>query len=299
MRGLSKRFVDELKSGFLQPVLELVQGDPILCLEIRENYINIYYRGGNILKITESGNAFDTSFDRKYLDENVTRVPMNLPLKLWSKSDVMAWIEAIPFLKHEMDLWFGKHPKNEREFQQMMLRENNFRNSAARGTDYFICDIEYANRKGKFDLVAVHWPSTNRKRNTGLCLAFIEMKYGYKALKGSAGLAKHIQDIDEFLSDDERVSNIKAEMINVFNQKLELGLIDCGKSIESLNNDGPECIIALAEHNPNSSILKKELDQLPPCTNVELRFAVSTFMGYGLYDENIYTLDDFKKRFLD
>lgn len=270
-----------------------------MCLEIRENYINIYYRGGNILKITESGNAFDTSFDRKYLDENVTRVPMNLPLKLWSKSDVMAWIEAIPFLKHEMDLWFGKHPKNEREFQQMMLRENNFRNSAARGTDYFICDIEYANRKGKFDLVAVHWPSTNRKRNTGLCLAFIEMKYGYKALKGSAGLAKHIQDIDEFLSDDERVSNIKAEMINVFNQKLELGLIDCGKSIESLNNDGPECIIALAEHNPNSSILKKELDQLPPCTNVELRFAVSTFMGYGLYDENIYTLDDFKKRFLD
>jgi len=213
----------------------------------------------------------------------------------------MAWTEAIPFLKHEMDLWFGKHPKNERECQQLMLRENNFKNSAARGTDYFICDIEYANRKskGQFDLMAVHWPSIDRKRNTGLRLAFIEMKYGYKALKGSAGLAKHIQDIDEFLSDNERVSNIKAEMINVFNQKLELELIDCGKSIEGLSNDKPECIIALAEHNPNSSILKKELDQLPPCTNAELRFAVSSFMGYGLYDKNIYTLDDFKKRFVD
>jgi hypothetical protein len=263
--------------------------------------VNIYYRGGNILKITEKGDAFDIDFDRNYLDEDVTKIPMNLPLKLRAESDVMAWIEAIPFMKHEMDLWFGKHRKNERECQQLMLRENNFKNSAARGTDYFICDIEYADRgrKGQFDLVAVHWPSTDRKRNTGLRLAFIEMKYGYKALKGSAGLAKHIQDIDEFLCDEERVTNIKAEMINVFNQKLDLGLIDCGKSIESLSNDKPECVIALAEHNPNSSILRKELERLPCCANAELRFAVSSFMGYGLYDEQIYTLDGFKKRFLD
>jgi formylglycine-generating enzyme required for sulfatase activity len=39
-----------------------------------------------------------------------------------------------------MDLWFGNHPKNERECQQLMLWENNIGNSA-KSTDYFICDM--------------------------------------------------------------------------------------------------------------------------------------------------------------
>jgi len=31
---------------------EGVLADRSLCLEIRENYINIYYRGGNLLKLS-------------------------------------------------------------------------------------------------------------------------------------------------------------------------------------------------------------------------------------------------------
>ena len=300
MRGLSRRFIDELKSGFLEPVLGLVLGDPTLCLEIRGNYINIYYRGGNILKLTEKVNVFDASFDWKYLNEDVTRVPINLPLKLWAKSDVMAWIEAIPFLKHEMDLWFGKHPKDEREFQQLMVRENNFGNSA-KSTDYFICDIEYANEKRRFDLIAVRWPSTSadRKNNTGLGFAFIEMKYLDKAMSGEAGLPDHIEDINDFLQERANLTSLKDEMKQVFNQKRELGLINNEMPIESFSDDEPEYILALANHDPDSSILKRELAKLPICPHAELKFAVSSFMGYGLFREHIYTLDDFKKRFLD
>ena len=51
------------------------------------------------------------------------------------------------FLKYEMDLWFGNHPKNERECQQLMLWENNIGNSA-KSTDYFICDM--AGNSGSF-----------------------------------------------------------------------------------------------------------------------------------------------------
>ena len=46
-----------LKSGLLQPVWNLVKLDSTICLEIRKNYVNIYYRGGNILKIKEYKNA--------------------------------------------------------------------------------------------------------------------------------------------------------------------------------------------------------------------------------------------------
>jgi len=299
MRGLSRGFIDELKSGFLQPVLELVKRDFTLCLEIRKNYINIYYRGGNILKIAEKGHVFDASFDRKYLDEKQTRVRKG-PTKLGTTNDVMAWIDEVPFLKHEMDLWFRKHPKDEREFQQLMVRENNFGNSA-KSTDYFICDIEYAEGKKRFDLIAVHWPSTSvdRKNNTGLGLAFIEMKYLDKAMAWKTGLLEHIQGINEFLGDRANLINIKDEMKQVFNQKRELGLINNEMPIESFSEDEPEYILALANHDPESSILKRELAERPACPHAELRFVVSSFMGYGLYQEHIYTFDDFKRRFLD
>lgn len=300
MRSLSKTFISMLKSGLLQPVLNLVKLDFTLCLEIRENYVNIYYRGGNILKIEERGDSFNASFDRKYLVEDSTRVPKRLPVLLAASDDVKKWIHVMPFLKHEMDLWFGKHPKDEREFQQLMLRENNFGKSA-KSTDYFICDIEYANPNGRFDLIAVRWPSAaaERKNNKSLGLAFIEMKYLDNALAGKAGLKKHIEDVNDFLGNRNNLADIKDEMEEVFNQKWELGLINNEKPIESFSDNKPEYILSLVNHDPASSILKRELKVLPPCSHMDLKVAVSNFMGYGLYDESIYTLDAFLRQFGD
>lgn len=299
MRSLSQNFVDILKSGFLKPLLDLIIIDSTLCLEIRENYINIYYRGGNIIKIEEKQEAFKASFDRKYLNKDLTKVP-ELSGVLNDIVDVEVWIDAIPSLKHEMDLWFGKHPKNERECQQLMLRENNF-GTSAKSTDYFICDIEYANPNGRFDIVAVHWPSSSaeRKNNSQLDLAFIEMKFLDNALAGNAGLKRHVEDIEKFLGKCENLSNIKNEMKAVFNQKIELGLIDNQNPIESFSDNKPEYILALINHDPASSVLKRELQDLPPLTQAELKFAVSNFLGYGLYDQCIYDLDDFLKQFKD
>ncbi len=50
-RGLYKEFMADLESGFLKELLELVKNDYTLDLQIRENYINIYYRSGNILRV--------------------------------------------------------------------------------------------------------------------------------------------------------------------------------------------------------------------------------------------------------
>ena len=300
MRGLTNQFVKELKSGLLEPILRLVEHDTTLGIEIRENYINVYYRGGNLLRIEEKGEAFKLWFDRNYLDEGTTRVGGDLPGVLGGGEDVARWMDVIPFLKHEMDLWFGRHPKNEREFQQLLLWENNVGDSA-KGTDYFICDIEYANPEGRFDLVAVHWPSSAaaRRSNAGLGLAFIEMKYMDKALRGKAGLRQHVEDMNSFLGAEDNLSNRREEMKRVFNQKLELGLIRNQKPIGSFDDDKPEYILVLANHDPGSSILKAELQSLPACPNLKLRFAVSSFMGYGLYNQNIFGLDVFLKRFSD
>jgi len=46
MRGLSKKFMNDLNEGILTPLRRRVLADRSLCLEIREDYVNIYYREG-------------------------------------------------------------------------------------------------------------------------------------------------------------------------------------------------------------------------------------------------------------
>lgn len=303
-RGISQQFISTLQSNNglgLNRVLHLVKNDTTLCLEIRKGYINIYYRGGNLMKLTEDNGCFTAHFDAKYISKSSssTKVP---PAVLLTYGDVTQWIEGIPLLKHEMDRWFGKSPKNEREFQQLLARENNFKGTA-KGTDYFICDIEYASREGRFDLIAAYWPSSRaeRKKKEDIGLALIEMKYMDKALTGSSGIIKHINDMINYCnSSPNRLASLKDEMKIVFNQKQELGLIDNQNKIVSFSDRKPEYIFVLANHDPDSKILYEELRQVAAMNNnlpFDLKFAAANFMGYGLYKQNLYELNEFMKIF--
>ncbi|KJS88666.1 MAG: hypothetical protein JM58_00615 [Peptococcaceae bacterium BICA1-8] len=296
-RGLSDKFMYELKFGLLFPFLNLVIVDSTICLEIREESINLYYRGGNILRIKNNKGNFFAFFDRGYLDEATTNVPV-LPEELNNPAKVDQWIKCIPHIKHEMDLWFTKSPKSERAAQQITVQENNLSDSAT-GTDYFICDIEYANKNGRFDMIAVHWSSSSssRKNDKDIGLSFIEMKYMDKALSGPSGLAQHIFDINNFLTNPRNLIDLKEEMKTVFNQKLELGLIRNQKRIVSFNDKKPEIIIAIANHDPDSTILKDVMLNLQSNPLAEVKFAVSNFMGYGLYQDSLYTVDQFLNKF--
>ena len=49
-RAISSKFMCDLMDGFLLPLTEQVRNDDTLMLALRGSYINIYYRGGSILK---------------------------------------------------------------------------------------------------------------------------------------------------------------------------------------------------------------------------------------------------------
>lgn len=130
----------------------------------------------------------------------------------------------------------GSHPsKNEREFQQIFVRDNNC-GSIARSTDYYICDSEYnigaEKNPGKpCDMIAVHWPSeqAERKRPDDRRLVIPEVKHGDRALVGKAGLHAHIKGVNSYLSTPGDVKRLKEDMVAVFNQKRKLKLIKCQK----------------------------------------------------------------------
>ena len=128
------------------------------------------------------------------------------------------------------------------------------------------------------------------------------MKYLDGDLRGKAGIIEHIQDMKNYLDPaNNNLVLLKDEMKQVFNQKQALGLLDNQKQIEKFNDRKPEYIFVLTNHDPDSKILYDELQKVKK--NIandlpfDLKFATSNFMGYGLYKQNIYGLDDFIKLF--
>lgn len=297
-RGLSDDFLRELESGLLHPVLERVRGDDTLALEIRDDYVNLYYRGGNLSRISRAPKGgFSVAFDDNYF-KGITTTKPKVPRRFGTTRDVDAWLSAVPELKQVMDLWFAAHPRDEKEVQQRIARVNN-RGKVATGTDYFVCDFEYQSPKGRFDLIGVRWPSKGhlRKNGRGLTLAFIEVKYGDGALGGKAGLDAHLRDVQRFVTTPGNLEGIAEEMRTVFNQKRRLGLIDSKKDIESFDLDRVELMFVLANHDPESRILKREVIRFRSVPQVEVTFATSNFMGYGLYLDGIFPLEGFLERF--
>ena len=53
MRGLDQEFINDLLIGDLKPIWYSIKSDQRFRLEIRGNYVNIYYRGGNALRISK------------------------------------------------------------------------------------------------------------------------------------------------------------------------------------------------------------------------------------------------------
>src|SRR5262245_13665291 len=102
-RGLSLEFMDSLRIGLLSPVLERVRGDRSLCLELRRDYFNIYYRGGNLMKVSQTDGAYAAMFDPKYFKGSQAPFP-KLPTRLRDPADVSHWVSMLPSLKDAMDL---------------------------------------------------------------------------------------------------------------------------------------------------------------------------------------------------
>jgi len=306
MRKLSESFMNDLmnENGVLHTILERVRGDDTLMLAIREDYINIYYRGGNLLRIEKKGEgAYQTFFDDEY---NKSGKEMALPpTTVRSQDEAKKWIEKFPQLKETMDIYFSIHKKPEREFQQLVVRENNH-STISNETEYFISDIEFADPdlSACFDILAIRWLASDRKKGSKCRATLMEMKYGDSALDGDAGLLKHLRDIRKLVDDDKKYKSLLETMESQFNQLDELGLLNfnrCsnGTKVKLDASDPPEVVFLLANHNPRSTKLSLILNDLDDLTHEEnkpfdLRFFVSSCAGYGLHSDCMLTLTQFK-----
>lgn len=286
-RQIDKKMLNAFLYGELHPLLETVKKDDTLDLELRGDSVNIYYRGGSLFKITEKQGKYTVFFNKKYCvtDSSV----------LEEYPDVKVAVDNMPFYKQAMDWWFHEHPKYEREFQQVIARENNNLGNISRGTDYYIVDIEYANKvnaadkSARFDMVALKWLSdgATRKDVQKVSLALVEVKFGNGALQGKAGVSDHLKDFHHFLSDQSFLKEFCEDMSVVFAQKCQLGLVDGLQEKQfkvNISCENPEVIFIFANHDSDSKILDNILlcNELKNCSFPVL-IAKAASMGYCLY----------------
>lgn len=293
------------KGGVLQSILHRVKLDHTLMLSIRQDYINIYYRGGNLLRVKEQGNSsYSAFFDHNY---NKLGVPVpGLPNALNNQNEARVWVNSFQILKEIMDFYFSEYSKPEREFQQLVARENNF-STISNQSEYFISDIEFADSGlgARFDMLAIRWLASQRKKGNKCKAVFIEMKYADGALDGSAGLLKHLKDIDDFIANSSHYKDLLIGMENQFAQLDQLGLLKFNKGKSNakvaLNyRDKPEVIFILANHNPRSTKLNvilsdPQIDAYNQSQRFDLSFYVSSFAGYALHADCMLTLPQFRE----
>ena len=308
MRKLSNRFMNDLtnENGQLHPLLEKAQKDHTLLIAIRKNYINIYYRGGNILKLSEHNkNFYQAEFDKNY--GKFGQVAPILPSTISNRREAEIWAESIPKLKVIMDEYFAVNKKSEREYQQLVTHENNL-SSFSNESEYFITDIEYSPPGSwmRLDMLAIYWPASSKRKSTEYCRpAIIELKYGASSIKsGKSGLVKHLKDIEALIKDKRSYNDLIQSMEFQFDQLNQLGLVKFNKSknykVMKINDQKPEVILILANYNPRSQQLFHVLNDPEFYTYskspiFDLKFFIASFSGYGLHSQCMFTLDEFLK----
>jgi len=245
-RGIHhKGFLESLKNGNLKQMLIVINNDNDFDVQIRNNYLNIYYNGGNIAKVnSENSIQFDMFYFYLDMKNNPTKVikkDVEVVRNLKSKRDLLIskfkernYKGYFTDAKEIMDKWLMKNPKPERMEQHKLSTDNQYNQS-----DYTIIDLEYRvstksdfactyipkgkdkPKKPQFDIIAIN-------KHGKLCV--IELKKGTGALGNTSGLKEHWDCYQQSIGCNYQ--SFMNEMKKLLEQKQAFNLIDKQVKIE-------------------------------------------------------------------
>ena len=270
MRKLSDSFMKKFQ-GEWKPLLDYILSDSKLDLQIRDNYINVYYQGGNILKINPRSFYFDEFYFYKDCAKK-RKTPLqeesksgnvkakNIIAELVDKRDCL----LSPLQSHQLDKsvaaeYFQKAKKIMRDWEKTLNEQLGISHAEKqeqqqialanrKNTDYVVLDLEYAvstdssfkyngsvedKKKPRFDIIAIHKGQ----------IIVIELKKGLNALERKSGIVDHIDSYECTIGRDNLGDFLK-EMKELLKQKKDLGILD--KSLE-ITNESPKFVFAFAD----------------------------------------------------
>ena len=299
------------KDGLLLPLLEIVRSDKDLVLEIRNNYFNIYYKGGNMLKV-ESPNSIQ--FDHNYF-KGYKRPKFESDEKEKARKELKKKMLAVlkkernygDFVRKMKDLmdnyWIWL-----KEVKGKSLKEKDVQHSLCINNteefEYTIIDVEFqvsteaeykyqkptrpkgrfvASKKisPRFDIVAV--------RNSDHRLCVIELKSGVNSLYSKSGIGDHADSYEGTIG--RMPQSFKDEIKGIINDKKFLGLLSKNFIISDMD---PEFIYAYSfkskDKDRDGKLVSKE--QQKTLFLEEMKRMHCEQYRVMLLEENNYTLTD-------
>lgn len=164
-------------------ILQKVRTDPDLFLGIRNNYVNIYYLGASLAKISYIRNDFHFSIANKYLPSYAPNQKLVYDTS-YTEAKLIDDIDKIKgkIYDFQYQIQNGKNEKYEKIVQQKLIQRNN----QNQDSKWFCVDMEYNMQRknknqpnfGRFDIVAFTKTKPHR-------IALIELKYRCNAYGGN------------------------------------------------------------------------------------------------------------------
>lgn len=301
-RSLGPGLLTDLLCGNLYPLLQMVHEDTTLDMQLRGEGVSIYYRGGKLFEVISKKDRYEIKYNAAYWydGDDIDKKYANL----LENPSIQECVEYKSLYKDQMDYHISKFndPSAEAQVQQRIVLENNTLGKMGDKTgDYYILDTEYVfqnpytGNTGKFDAVALRWPTYTRRNHKDIGISIIEIKNGDDAISGGAGIVKHIKDFCDFVSDSNRRRILCDDMQKVFHQKCELGLIP--RYTEHYQNDQSylitiddssiDMVFILANRNPMGSQVKREFSaicrELSEDDRNKIFISTASDMGYVLF----------------
>ncbi len=252
MRGLSPSFMAALQDGFLADLRHRVIADHDLDLHIRENYLNVYYKGNSLLKLTElPSGCYHVDIHEKFRGDCQLR-------DLNDHQTIQHLIAYVPLLKDRIAI-YGK-TSLEVEYEQLIIRANNL--EPRNNTEYFVIDRQYAVETERFDLIGLYWNRQQRRRNQEVPLCLMEVKFALN----SDIKEVHTQLTRYYEVVQRQAAKIAEEHERIFRQRLELGLykqtaerLAAMKTLRITRDVTHfQFILILVDYNPHSLLLDRE-----------------------------------------
>lgn len=290
--------------GALSELIRIVRSSPEYVLLIRDDYFNIYYRGGNVAKVSSLQCVeFDENYFRAHKnkeDEEWTRIreKVKSTKALFKHGRFQEYLDiVIPAMENYFSL--GLKGDEEKECQHQLCLQNTFESKS----DYTILDLEYEvsvrspfaycgkRRVGKnndslpqprFDIVAV------RKSDGKICI--MELKKGTKALRRKSGIGEHAESFENSVGHSpDTMKTFADEMRGILSQMQAMKLIS---NEVSINSDEVEYMFVMQEKDNDPAP-----DQFVEFTNAfmeELRM-INLDPKYGIIKLG---RDDFQLKFI-
>ena len=263
----NEKFWKNLTEGEYKEIIAFAsQRENELDVQIRDNYLNIYYQGGNLLRVHPRSLYFD-EFYFHLGAKDMRKTHLIDKCKKGDKACIARWEdyknrrkEMLDILKERGMATYCKEMKrimkeweadlhtigishDEKNAQQQISMNN-------RGaTDYTVVDLEYAvsttsnfkyngdstKKVPRFDLIAVDKSGQ---------LYVIELKTGLKAIDGNSGIRAHMDCFEHTIGRDSKNDFIN-EMDELLRQKQELKLIENNARIDTSKQ--PKFIFAFSD----------------------------------------------------